>query len=162
MCFAATYQFALVSGFLKGSAMLLAKVCERAAESILDELALCAVKEEYPERLSILIDGLIDVTDFRWEQDHVDRGHDIPENHTRGGSLVYAMLFTTFILKHYDQPQQLEKYAKLIIHMCKVNDRFKRAFITEMEDPEGGIEAYRFELGDSAAEVSFKVLQAIK
>lgn len=46
--------------------------------------------------------------------------------------------------------------------MCKVNDRFKRAFITEMEDPEGGIEAYRFELGDSAAEVSLKVLQAIK
>ena len=160
--FVAAYQLILVGGFFERLKMLLCKVCERAAESILDELALCALKDEYPERLSTLIDGLIDLTDFRWEQEHVERGRDIPENHIRGGSLVYGMLFTTFIIKHYARPHELEKYAKLIIRMCEVNNRFKQAFIMQMENPEGGIEAYRFELGDSAAAVALKVLQAIK
>lgn len=142
--------------------MLICKVCERAAESIVDELALCAENERYPERLSLLIDGLIDLTDFEWEQNQIELGHEIPESHIRGGSLVYKLLSSTYVVKQYKSADHMEKYAKLIVHMCSVNARFKHAFILDMENPECGIEAFRFELGDAVADMCIDVMKAIK
>lgn len=142
--------------------MLLCKVCERAAESIVDELAMCVERGNYPERLSMLIDGLIDLTDFEWEQDQLERGHEIPESHILGGSLIYKMLSSTYVAKKYKSAEHMKKYAKLIVHMCSVNARFKQAFILDMENPECGIEAFRFELGNAVADLCIDVMKAIK
>ena len=142
--------------------MLLCKVCERAAESIVDELAMCVESGNYPERLSMLIDGLIDLTDFEWEQDQFERGHEITESHNRGGSLVYKLLSSTYVAKQYKSEEKMAKYAKLIVHMCSVNARFKQAFILDMEDPECGIDEWRFELGDAVADLCIDVMKAIK
>ena len=88
---------------------------------------MCAERVNYPDRLSMLIDGLIDLTDFEWEQDQLERAHEIPANHTSGGSLVYKLLSSTYLAKQYKNAEQMAKYAKLLVHMCSVNALFKQA-----------------------------------
>lgn len=142
--------------------MLLCKVCGRAAEAIVDELAMCAENGRYPERLSILIDGLIDLTDFEWEQDQLERGNEISEDHISGGSLVYKLLSSTCVPKKYKNAAKMAKYVDLTVHMCSVNARFKQTFISCMEDSECGIQAFRFELGDVVGDICAAVMLIIK
>lgn len=142
--------------------MSLCKVCESAAESIVDELAMCAENERYPERLSLLIDGLIDLTDFEWEQNQFELGNLDRDDYISGGSLIYKLLSSTYVEKHYKNSEQMAKYAKFIAHICSINARFKQSFILDMEDPECGIEAFRFELGDAVADLCIDVMKAIK
>ncbi len=142
--------------------MLLCKVCERAAESVIDELVLCAASGNYPERLTVLIDGLLNLTNFEWEQDQFDRLQEIPIDHNLGGRLIYKLLSSTFVGKHYKNSEQMNNLAKLFVHMCEVNESFKLAFIKDMDDPECGIEAFRFELGDAVGDLCVEVMRAIQ
>jgi hypothetical protein len=93
----AAYQFNLVSGIFERLKMLICKVCERAAESIIDELAIFALTEKYPEHLALLIDGLIDLTDFEWEQNQIELGNAGRDDHISGGSFIYKLLSSTYL-----------------------------------------------------------------
>jgi hypothetical protein len=148
--------------FLKDQNMFIYKVCERAGESIIDALATCVVSESYPDHLSILVDALIDLLNFDYLEDQLDRGHDLPLENNEAGSLIYKLLSSTFVGLNYKKPEQMAKYTKFMIHLCSVNSRFKELFILDMEDPECGIEAFRYELGDVVGDLCETVLKAIK
>ncbi len=72
--------------------MLIRKVCERALEAIIDELAVASLNEAYPTNLTVLIDAMIDLSDFNSGQMQIKYGNEISPNNTSGGSLVFNLL----------------------------------------------------------------------
>ena len=142
--------------------MLIHKVCERALDAIIDELAVCALSEKYPENLSVLIDAMIDLSDFIYGQTQIKSGNEISPDDASGGSLVFNLLAATAMTLEYKNADQLEKYVKLLAHMGHVSERFKTCFITSVSKNEDGAESYRFELGDGAVDVCTAVLKSIK
>lgn len=141
--------------------MSLSKSCGRAAENIIVELAMYAERGSYPEHLTLLVDGLINLTDFLRLQLQLEQGNSNSDDRISGGPLVYKMLSSTYVATHSMNLQKMENYGKLIFQMCVVNDRFKTAFINDMKDPDCGIEAFRFELGDAVANLCAEVIKAI-
>lgn len=142
--------------------MLIRKVCERALDAIIDELAVCALSEKYPENLSVLIDAMIDLSNFNSGQTQIKYGNPISPDDYSGGTLVFYLLAAASMTLDYKNADQLDKYAKLLTYMCQVSERFKSCFITSVTKNENGAESYRFELGDGAVDVCAAVLKSIK
>lgn len=151
-----------MGGFFERFKMLIRKVCERAFEAIIDELAVASLNEAYPANLSVLIDAMIDLSDFNSGQMQIKYGNEIPPNNTSGGSLVFNLLAAASMTLDYKNSDQLDKYAKLLTYMCQVSERFKTCFITSVSKNEDGAESYRFELGDGSVDVCTAVLESIK
>ena len=142
--------------------MLILRICERALDSIIDGLAVCALGEKYPVNLSALIDALIDLSDFNYAQTQIKYGEDITLEASSGGFLIFYMLAAASTTLDCKNADQLNKYAKLLIHMCLDSERFKKCFISSVNENENGAEIYRFELGDGAVDVCTSVLKSIK
>ena len=142
--------------------MLIRKVCERSLEAIIDELAVASLNGAYPKNLTFLIDAMIDLSDFNCGQMQIKYGNDISPDDSSGGSLVFNLLAAASMTLDYKNAEQLDKYAKLLAHICHVSERFKTCFITSVSKNEDGAESYRFELGDGAVDVCTAVLESIK
>ncbi len=150
-----------MGGFFERFRMLILKICERALDSIIDGLAVCALSEKYPVNLNALIDAMIDLSDFNYGQTQIKYGKDIALEEPYGGFLIFYLLAVASTTLDYKNADQLNKYAKLLIHMCHVSERFKTCFITSVSKNEDGAESYRFELGDGAVDVCGAVLKSI-
>ncbi len=139
--------------------MLISNVSERAAQSVIDELVMCALTGKFPEHLDMLTDALIYLTEFEWRHSFIRRGNSVPEDDNFGGRLIYFILFTTVTIIPHHNKRDVKKLAKLLVRMCEVNERFKNSFLKAMLANDGGPESYRFELGDMAV---YACEQAIK
>lgn len=118
--------------------MLLPRVCDRAIESMIDELTMCAIDNSYPVGFGVFIDGLIDLTESQLIRRYHCIDEEVPEDCIVGAYLIDTLFCSNFVCTYRNNEKLMFCFTELIIDICEVSDRFKNSFIGMMNDTKMG------------------------